>query len=378
MTALPKASTLTLPSRVVFARKPLRELAFCGALLIANVLLFLGILRAGTMLERLGFTAALGVLSLQIVLALHDCMHGAVLDTPRAHRVLARILGSFWLCPYHFLRASHLAHHRHAGLVEGDTEILHFAPSETRTSRRLLAHLARTPLAPLLFAPLVQALHFIEFLRADLARDRTLLKATVGDLIGMLIVWLPLGAWLHAHGLFARGVVFGLALPYALGLSAMYLATYPLHTLMNPAPLSHLTATERHLQVSRTFDSNPLVRALFFNLNFHIEHHLHPAVSRWDLGDLARTLRPALLAHAHATQTPVAIHDSYRGWHRENRKVPVFNGPGLQRRRFCDSASCMLPPARQPDRKRHGPRDRRRVGGAEPFSSETSNGCLGP
>jgi fatty acid desaturase len=63
-------------------------------------------------------------------------------------------------------------------------------------------------------------------------------------------------------------------------------------------------------------DSNAIVRLIYCNLNFHLEHHLFPAVSRWRLGALARALRPELVRIASEERLPLLIHTGYLSWYR--------------------------------------------------------------
>lgn len=45
---------------------------------------------------------------------------------------------------------------------------------------------------------------------------------------------------------------------------------------------------------TRTFTVNPLVQFLYWHMNYHIEHHMYPAVPCYRLAELHRTIRPDL------------------------------------------------------------------------------------
>jgi hypothetical protein len=106
-----------------------------------------------------------------------------------------------------------------------------------------------------LFAPLLQAMHFTDWLRRELRREGEpgLLGAVLVDLLAGALFWIPIGAWLAARGRLLQGLVFGFALPYAIGLCLVYLSSFPLHTLtvgerLDDLPRSRATSSSPQLR----------------------------------------------------------------------------------------------------------------------------------
>jgi fatty acid desaturase len=284
---------------------------------------------------RAAWVTALGAVLLvsvavQAVLLFHDCMHQAAFGDRRVETWVARAIGAFYGCPFHFLRAEHIRHHRHAGLVDGDPEALHLheADAARRPHGRLLARLGRRWTGAFAYTWILQLGSFARFARRQLQRvdDPALVRATLVDLGCMVALWVPLTLFLAAHGAYLRVLVFAFAIPAVVGLALVYAAAKPLHTLMIPYRLERSSYAERQLCVTRTFETHPLVAFFLCNLNYHIEHHLYPHVSRWDLPRLARALRPSLVELARAKNLPLAVHDGYTSFARAS--TPTYNPIG--------------------------------------------------
>ena len=169
---------------------------------------------------------------------------------------MGRIIGAFYLTPYHFLQWSHLQHHQHAGRIEGDTELLHYtrAVAPTRRFGSFLAGLARFPLAPVLFAPALQLSHALGLFAISASRRRRLLGDSVLDLALMVAVWTPLALALHANGVLQAAMIFGFLCPFAVSMSPVYLAASPLHTGMASGSVAERPVAERAFFVSRTVE----------------------------------------------------------------------------------------------------------------------------
>jgi len=307
--------------RVPYRPRALREAA-CVAIVLG--LLILGVTRAVTA-SSLGITllgsALLTLVSVQAILLFHDCMHQAAFGRRGIDTWIARVIGGFYGVPFHFLRAEHLRHHRFAGLVDGDPEALHLreADAARRPNGLLLAKIADSHGDALLYTWLLQFGQFGRFLvRQVRHRDQPkLLAQTLIDIACMIAVWAPLTYVLLDRGVYLRVIGFGFALPAIAGLALVYKVAKPLHTLMIPFPLAGLPYARRQFCVTRTFETSRVLSLAVCHLSFHLEHHLYPHVSRWDLPRLSRELRPALAAYARDHGLPLAIHDGYLSWIRE-------------------------------------------------------------
>jgi fatty acid desaturase len=261
----------------------------------------------------------LGVASIQLVMIAHDGMHGS-LRLPRwTHVVLGRALSTYSLVPYHYLRHSHLEHHRRAGLIDGDPEILHptRVAAADRWELRLVAHLARWPIAPLVFFPILQVVGFARFMLRTpaTATARTARRESAIDVLCGVAFWGALIVFLPGPKLLLLALR-GLVVPMAIGLSISHLAAFPLHTGMMGISLADQPLRSRAFLLSRTFESNALVRFLVGNVSFHVEHHLWPSLDRWQLAH--RGLHEVQRMRALAAQlgVPYLRHRSYLSWYR--------------------------------------------------------------
>lgn len=318
---------MALP-KIARAHRPVREvLALIGACSLSTAGFFAATF-ARTATERVIAVAGLSVAAVQMILILHDAMHESLFRSHQANRWVGRLIGAFYLTPFHFLQWSHLQHHQHAGRIEGDTELLH--PPRVHAQRKrfgaFLATLARSPLAPVCYAPLLQLSHLIALPEMRQTRRSRLLRDSAVDLSWMAVAWVPLAVALHAYGALGTALVFGFMCPFAISLSLVYCAASPLHTGMVASSVADRPVTERAFFVSRSIDSSWLGRFIFCNLGFHIEHHLYAHLPRWQLGEAARALRPALLAYAAERNLPVIIHPGYVRYYAESlARVTRFN-----------------------------------------------------
>lgn len=187
---------------------------------------------------RLAGSPLLVVVTIHAILLFHDCMHQSAFGNRRLETWIARLIGAYFGCPFHFLRAEHLRHHRKAGLVDDDPEALHLAADDAarRPFGRLLARVGASWAGPFLYTWILQFGSFARFLRRQLRRvdDPELLRETAIDLGCMLALWGPLTWVLVERGLYLRVFVYAFALPAVVGLAIVYSAAKPLHTRSTP------------------------------------------------------------------------------------------------------------------------------------------------
>jgi len=273
------------------------------------------------------------ILIIQLVLAFHDCLHLASFKSKRANALLGRLIGAFGMWPYHFLQESHLTHHRKTGLENEDTEILHFTESMAKKSWivAILSRIARSPLAPILFTPLIQAKFFSRWFSShaknwkDHHSQQKLLRYFL-DSACMVIFWYGLHLLTQQRVNFSTLFFFGYLTPGVIAMGVVYLFANPLHTQMVSVPGPDLGMKNRVFYTSRTFDSNALIRILIGNLNYHIEHHLNPTTSRWELREISLRERSAYQEFAKRENLPYALHSSYLSWYLKiHLKAPRFN-----------------------------------------------------
>jgi fatty acid desaturase len=220
--------------------------------------------------------------------ALHECGHGTAFRTPWINRVGAAICAALMLQAPSFFREFHWEHHRSTQDRGRDPEIASAPDLLSPWPRNLLVYAALASgqllwigkLGFTIFCAVVpagprwdRAFPFIrEQLRTRIAWESRLVLAALGGALYLGLAWVPgfaalLWAWPIAH--------------LALGL---YLIAE--HTGL-PHEGSQADRT-------RTVQSHAWVRWLMWNMPYHAEHHMHPAIPFHALPRLHARLRPCL------------------------------------------------------------------------------------
>src|SRR5262249_36729760 len=197
------------------------EIAYEAALVAAFVAGVRGIAAAESLAACVGWSAVMTVVTIHAILLFHDCMHQSAFGRRRLEGWIARAIGAYYGCPFHFLRAEHLRHHRRAGLVEDDPEALHLhaADAARRPHGPLLARIANSAWDALVYTWLLQLGQFARWIRGRAGRrDRELVRRTAVDVACILALWVPLTAFLVSRGAYARVLVWAFAVPAVVGL----------------------------------------------------------------------------------------------------------------------------------------------------------------
>ncbi len=227
----------------------------------------------------------LGLVLAGFLAAAHDCVHNTFLDSKPGNRLAGALWCAAVLVNFTSFKYPHLAHHRHTR-VPGDTESLESLRSRRDYLRKMfwqnpLRSLLRSARATVgIFPPWIDA----EARRRSMRRDAALV-----------------GGWL----LFATAVT--------LRFPAVLLQVYWGPLLFFNSMVSVTALPEHHgcgsgpaiLRSTRTVLSHPLIRMILWNGNFHVEHHLHPAVPSCNLPMLHRRMR----------RTPILLSRSYVEFH---------------------------------------------------------------
>ena len=297
----------------------LKELFFDGLLFLTVASLFFLITTLENYYLLAGSSILLGLLSIQVVLVFHDCMHESLTKNKMFNVTIARIIGTFYMCPFHFIKSSHMSHHRHASDHELDTEMLHLSEelAQKRTWGKLLNKIGQSIFAPILFAPILHLSHFLDWIKGEKKMHKDLMKNTVIDIALILIFWSILGLELVSKGILAKTLIFGVFIPFIIGLSLVYIAASPLHSMMYVGDTKNMNPVCKQILIRRTFDSKRGFFSIFLsNFNYHLEHHLYPNVNRWELKKLALALRPELINFAKDQQLPLMIHADFNSWYK--------------------------------------------------------------
>jgi fatty acid desaturase len=220
--------------------------------------------------------------------ALHEAAHGNLYRSKRANRIAGVLWANLVLMNFSLYRAFHYQHHRFTRR-DGD--------SEPETKIESLSQYALSMFALLFFADMwlksISALtrnDYPWYCNGERLRQDVRLDALVFHLCNLALV--ALAIWQFKTLLFVWGIPI----------------------LITDTVLMSITSLPEHFgcrwggnyyETTRTVGSNPVFRFLYWNNNFHTEHHLHPSVPYQSLPKLHRFVADHLLFY-----TP-----SYLGWH---------------------------------------------------------------
>ncbi len=209
--------------------------------------------------------------SVRAFIIFHDATHSSFFPTPRANRLLGRVLSVWTLTPFAFWRDMHLFHHAHSGdlSVFDAADTIMFTKAQFDALPRgakAAVRLARDPLTFFLLVPALQ--WWLLYPGAGASRDRYILA---GHAVHGALARYCLG-WAHLAGLYCACVA-GVALfhlqhagnPCYRGSALAY----------SPAAASLRGAT--HLRVPR------LLAWATLGIEFHHIHHLDTRVPSYAL-----------------------------------------------------------------------------------------------
>jgi fatty acid desaturase len=221
--------------------------------------------------------------------AMHEAAHRHLFPSRSANRVAGVLCGSAILVDFSLYRTFHLQHH--ATTASADD------PEPRAELRSVGAYLgvvaaAGTAFVGGLLADVVQVVlgRSPRYVRTDAQR-----RAVRADAVPLLVALaVAVGGLAVAPGTVLRWWLVPLLLTYTV---PFILTALPEHhgCAVDPDPLAN----------TRTVVSNPLFRFLYWNNNFHAEHHLAPAVAYHRLPEL----------HAHLAGRHEHLSRSYVGFH---------------------------------------------------------------
>jgi fatty acid desaturase len=227
----------------------------------------------------------MGLILTGFLAAAHDCVHSTFVNTKRGNR----IAGAIWCTPilmnFTIFKSAHLTHHRFTR-VPGDTE-----PIESLDSiRDYLRHVII--LNPLRSVPKIFRMA-LGFFPPNINSSRRR-QAAQADAWGVILWLLLVGTFTVIHPVFVIAIFWS---PLFFSRTIIALTSLPEHYGCSIGP--------KVLQSTRTILSNFLVRTILWNGNFHVEHHLYPAIPSCNLPKLSRRLE----------QAPVLRINSYLRFH---------------------------------------------------------------
>lgn len=210
----------------------------------------------------------------------HETGHGTAFKSKALNRLFHEIT-SFCILRETFLRNhGHDLHHRHTIITGIDPEIVTPAPPKLF---QMVVNLLQVEKSIRGFRPLI-AHSFGHLLASEIAAGLTLKRQTI---------------WLARFWLVILGSTGGAALYLESALPLLLIGPLP---AMYGGTFRHLFALSQHVGLAvnvndhrlntRTIILGPILSYLYLNMNYHLEHHLYPAVPYYHLPRLYKTLAP--------------------------------------------------------------------------------------
>jgi fatty acid desaturase len=227
------------------------------------IALVAGLLQSSTSLWlRVIFTVVLGILLTSLFAPLHESIHKTAFKTNWMNYVTGWICGFILLLPPAYFRAFHMAHHRHTQIMGKDPELATPKPQSLWGYIWLLSGLTYWK---------EQISFFLGYVFGE-RQGNFVSKAKLGGIRLEAGIYLVAYVSLFAVSMQIRSdhLLFLWIIPVLVGqpfLRAFLLAE---HTLCPLVP--------EMLKNTRTTITNPVLRWLCWNMNYHVEHHAYPAV----------------------------------------------------------------------------------------------------
>ncbi len=210
---------------------------------------------------------------------LHECIHRTAFRSRLPNEIVATVTGFILLLPARYFRAFHFQHHRFTNDPERDPELQTAKPKST------LQYICSMSGLGTYWWPQIRTL----IKHASGRVDEPFIEGTDQSII-TLEARLHLGAYaliLGASILFQTSAVLTYWLiPIMLGMVSLRLFLLAEHT--------GCELSDNMLQNTRTTLTNPIVRLIAWNMSYHCEHHVYPAVPFHQLPNLHQHLKSQL------------------------------------------------------------------------------------
>ena len=216
-----------------------------------------------------------GILLVFLFAPLHETIHGTAFRTTALNRIAGLVTGFVIFLPPRFFRAFHMAHHRYTQLPGKDPELDN--PKPASLGQWLIAvsgFVYWKDLAMLLVRAVAGRLDAPYITRAR--RGEVILETRL-----FAVLYLAIAAWSVAAG--STLVLTHWLLPLLVGQPFLRLFLMAEHT--------GCPRVNDMLRNTRTTLTHPLLRFLCWNMNYHVEHHVFPAVPFHALARTHREIR---------------------------------------------------------------------------------------
>ena len=295
----PIAKAYTQVSQVVRETGLLRREPLFYALVGTAIALCFGGVIAGMILLgdswfQLLMAAALGILFTQVAFLAHEAAHRVILKTGPANDRLARVLAAVVGMSYSWWDAKHSRHHANPNRVGKDPDIevdtIHFLDVDAAQSRGLLRLIVRKQ--GWLFFPLLTLeglnLHYISykhlFSRGEVKgrwAELGMITARMALVYTPIFLFLPLGMAFAFSGVMLA--VFGIYM------GASFAPNHKGMPVIDPD--ARLDFFSKQVRTSRNIRGGWWATWLMGGLNYQIEHHLFPSMSRIHLAKTREIVR---------------------------------------------------------------------------------------
>lgn len=221
-----------------------------------------------------------GVLLAFLFAPMHECIHSSAFKSRQLNNIIGHISGLIILRPFLYSKYRHMAHHTWTQHPNMDPDQVFFP----KTFGEYIAHISSFNIWHRLIKNLVflaagkisrEEREFLPTNETPKVVNEARLMLLAYTLVAVLSVisqsWLAIYLWLA---------------PRVLGEIALRAFRMVEHTGMEVSP--------NMLANTRTTETNALVRALYWNMPYHAEHHLYPNVPFHALPALHRYVRPHL------------------------------------------------------------------------------------
>jgi fatty acid desaturase len=232
--------------------------------------------------------------------ALHELAHGTVFRTPTLNSLFCNVFAFLSLVNRHYFWLSHRQHHRYSLHPPFDQEVLE---PELHDVRDFLRHGIVSFDLHQSLEPLIEQYNLALGKSRGEWQRRLFSQATPEELakISRFSRFTLAGHSLIAAVSFAAGLWI---VPVLL-LFYRQFGGLPFLLCNNSQHAGLLDGVDDFRLCSRTFYLSQPLRFLYWNMNYHIEHHMYPAVPSYRLARLHKTIRSDL---------PPTLHGLWRVW----------------------------------------------------------------
>lgn len=193
------------------------------------------------------------------LVVVHDCSHNTFIPNKKLCRVMGAIIGSILWVNFSLYKCLHLEHHRHTN-VEGDTQ-------RVRTYKNSLHYFLSIFHFKFLYRFIELSLKSIWYRHVYCARNEKIRLQIKQDAILLLLVFFT---EIIILCIYPKKFAIFYGIPMLIYLAITFFITTAEH--------SGCEATTNKTLNVRSVKSNPIFRFLFWNFNYHAEHHIYPSI----------------------------------------------------------------------------------------------------